>query len=115
MEQLHQRVRKYSGTILRFCRTLPRDRETDLLARQLLGAGTSPNAHFREALRARSKAEYASKVTGGLMELEEALSWLELIKDDGIKPPSEIVPMEKETRELIAIFLSQISKWKPRK
>ena len=48
-----------------------------------------------------------------LMELEEALSWLALIKDDGIKSEEEIVPLEKETTELIAIFLSQITKWKP--
>jgi four helix bundle protein len=82
------------------------------MARQLLRSGTSPGAHFREALRARSKAEYVAKMNSGLMELEETLYWLELLEGSGLVEGKKLEPLKTETSQLIAIFVSLIKKWR---
>lgn len=114
MEPLKDRILRYSVRVVEFCAALPSNRPTDILARQLLGAGTSPGAHFREALRARSKAEYVAKMNSGLMELEETAYWLEVLAAAPIKLTMPVDWLASETNELTAIFVSQIRKWKPR-
>ena len=83
------------------------------VARQLQRAGTSPGAHFREALRARSKAEYVSKMNGGLMELEETLYWLEIVEEAGLVSPNKLQAIKIEANELIAIFVSSLTSGDP--
>lgn len=100
--------------IIRLCASLPRDRTNDVLGRQLLKAGTSPGAHFREALRARSRTEYVAKLNGGLMELEEAAYWLELLDETNAVDHETEVAVHREAEELIAIFVALIKKWRSR-
>ncbi len=110
--QLSERTRAFALRIVRLSSALPSNRTADVLARQLLRAGTSPGAHFREALRARSKAEYVAKINGGLMELEETLYWLELLEEAKLFTPQKLAAIRQETSELIAIFVSLIKKWR---
>jgi four helix bundle protein len=109
---LVDRTRDFALRVIRLCSALPSDRTTDVIARQLLKSGTSPGAHFREALRARSKSEYVAKLNGGLMELEETLYWLEIVEAASIMTAKKLEPLKAETNELIAIFISLIRKWK---
>ena len=111
---LKDRTRLFARRIIHLCAALPTNRVGDVVGRQLLKSGTSPGAHFREALRARSKAEYTAKMNGGLMELEETLYWLELIHDEGFFSPGKVEPLQQETNELIAIFVSLIKRWRSR-
>ena len=111
---LTERTRDFALRIIRLCAALPQSRTTDVIARQLLKSGTSPGAHFREALRARSKAEYVAKLNGGLMELEETLYWIEIVEGAGLMTDKQLESIVKETNELIAIFVSLIKKWRRR-
>ncbi len=109
---LKDRTRNYALRIVRLCGALPLNRTSDIITRQLVKAGTSPGAHFREALRARSKAEYVAKMNGGLMELEEALYWLEIVEGSGLMNAKKLTAIVQETRELTAIFIALIKKWR---
>jgi four helix bundle protein len=109
---LVDRTRDFALRVIRLCSALPSNRTTDVIARQLLRSGTSPGAHFREALRARSKSEYVAKLNGGLMELEETLYWLEIVEAANLMTSTKLDPLKTETSELIAIFVSLIRKWK---
>jgi four helix bundle protein len=111
---LINRTRAYSLTVLRLRASLPNHPATWVLADQLARSGLSPGAHFRESLHARSKAEYISKLNGGIMELEETLYWLELLVLNKIVPDDDayVEWLWDETRQLIAIFFSLINKWK---
>ena len=109
---LVDRTRDFALRIIRLSATLPANRTSDVIARQLLKAGTSPGAHFREALRARSKAEYVAKMNGGLMELEETLYWLEIAEGADLIRPEMVEAIKVETEELMAIFVSLINKWR---
>ena len=112
MRDLKDRTRDFSLRVVRLCAALPSNRTADVIAKQLLRSGTSPGAHFREALRARSKAEYVAKMNGGLMELEETLYWLEILEGSGLMTPKMLDSISAETNELIAIFVSLINKWR---
>src|SRR5204862_7988126 len=109
---LTERTRDFALRIIRLCAALPQSRTTDVIARQLLKSGTSPGAHFREALRARSKAEYVAKLNGGLMELEETLYWIKIVEGAGLMTDKQLESIVKETNELIALFVSLIKKWR---
>jgi four helix bundle protein len=111
---LTERTRDFALRVIRVCAALPANRTSDVIARQLLRSGTSPGAHFREALRARSKAEYVAKLNGGLMELEETLYWIEIIEGANLMTAKKLESIAKEANDLIAIFISLIKKWKGR-
>ncbi|HYS55194.1 MAG TPA: four helix bundle protein [Thermoanaerobaculia bacterium] len=111
---LKDRTRNFALQVIQIADVLPRQRTADIIARQLIKAGTSPGAHFREATRARSKSEYVAKLNGGLMELEETLYWLEIAEASTLISASVASELQEETDALIAIFVSLINKWKKR-
>ena len=77
-----------------------------MLGKQVLRSGTSVGAHYREAYRARSDAEYISKIEGGLEELEETGYWLELLGDAGLVASERLTGLRQETDELTAVFVT---------
>ena len=82
-EELRQRTKKYASGVIQLYVVLPRNRkEVDVLGTQLLRSGTSVAAHAREASRARSDAEFCSKLDGLLQEADESGLWIELLRDD---------------------------------
>lgn len=110
-EELRQRTRRYASAIICLYVQLPKGRdEVQVLGKQLLRSGTSVAAHSREASRARSDSEFCSKLDGLLQEADESQLWLELLHDDcGIAgKPLENLP--RETGELMAIFITMVSK-----
>ena len=109
---LVDRTRDFALRVIRLWSALPSNRTADVIVRQLLRSGTSPGAHFREALRARSKSEYVAKLNGGLMELEETLYWLEIVEGANLMTKEKLESLRAETSEIIAIFVSLIKKWK---
>ena len=101
------RTKKYAGSIVRLFCALPRRRDEVLvLGRQMLRSGTSVAANYREASRARSNAEFISKVEQCAQEADETLLWLELLRDDCDLQSPELESVVKETNELIAIFVT---------
>lgn len=75
-----------------------------ILGRQVLRSATSVGANYREAARARSKAEFTCKVGDSLKEIEETEYWLELLDESGCVPSGKLSELLDETRQLIAIF-----------
>ncbi len=77
---LHDRLLEFSGRIVRLYASLPKTTEAQVIGKQLLRSGTSVGAHAAEANRARSVAEFCSKVDGALQEIDETKYWLMLIR-----------------------------------
>jgi four helix bundle protein len=75
------------------------------MGRQLLRSGTSVGAQYREATRAKSNADFISKIEGSLQELEETEYWLELLGEAGFFPKDGLAAVRKETGELKGIFI----------
>lgn len=86
-EDLRLGTKFLASSVIRLYVSLPKRRkEIEVLGLQLLLSGTSIAAHARGASRARSDAEFCSKLAGLLQEGDEAQRWVEsLIEDCGIK------------------------------
>jgi four helix bundle protein len=106
---LRVRTKQFALRVIRVFTALPKSAEADVIGRQLLRSGTSVGANFREAHRARSDAEFVSKVGDCLKELDESSYWMELLLDAEIVPNDRLSPLLKECNELIAV-LTTISK-----
>ena len=111
---LRLRTRSFALRIVRLYAALPKTTEAQVLGKQLLRSGTSVGAHYHEATRARSNAEFISKLQGGLQELEETIYWLMLLIDSGIVTKERVSDLCKEADELAAIFVSSVKTVKKR-
>jgi four helix bundle protein len=69
--ELRDRIKKFALRIIKLSSSLPNTREADMVGKQVLRSGTSVGAHFREAFRAKSNADYISKLEGANQELDE--------------------------------------------
>lgn len=107
-KDLPERTYQYGRRIIHLFEALPETKLAQTLGLQLLRAGTSVGANYREADRARSKAEFVSKMGDSLKELDESSLWLRHIYDSEIVPPSRLEPLRNETDELIRIFVTII-------
>ena len=108
-DEFRARTKKFAASIIRFYVHLPKSRdEVQVCAKQMLRSGTSVAAHAREAARARSKAEFISKLGGALQEADETQLWLELLWEECSTNCSLTTPLEREADELIAIFTTII-------
>ena len=109
---LRQRTKKFA---LVFCGCFPlyqKPTEARILGKQVLRSGTSVGANYREAYRARSRAEFISKCGDSLRELEETPYWLELLVDAGCVPSEKLDALRQECDELIAIFVTILKRSK---
>jgi four helix bundle protein len=114
LKDLKKRTKEYALRILRLYESLPKHGAVHLVTHQLARSGTSPGAQYREACRAKSDADFISKMEGALQEFEESGYWLELLIDGRFVKESQLKPLCEETDELIAIFASIVLKTKAR-
>ena len=110
--ELRARTKQFALRIIRLYSSLPKTTETQVLGKQVLRSGTSVGAHYREAQRAKSDADFISKMEGALQELDETAYWLELLVESKILAKSKLAALMKETDELIAIFVTIVNKMK---
>ncbi len=103
---LAERTKAFALRIIRLYSALPKTTEAQVLGKQMLRSGTSVGAHYREAKRARSNAEFISKLEGGLQELEETGYWLELLCETDIVRASLLSDLLSEQDELTAILVT---------
>lgn len=103
-QELKNRTKVMALRVIRLVTSLPRTREADVLGRQLLRAATSVGANYRAACRARSRADFVSKIGIVEEEVDETLYWLELLSESKITNPQLIQDLMKEVQELVAIF-----------
>jgi four helix bundle protein len=101
---LKVRTKEFALRIIRLYSALPKTTVAQVIGKQLLRSGTSVGAHYREAVRGRSNAEFISKLEGGLQELEESVYWMELVVESGIVGEDLMKDMMTEADELTAIL-----------
>ncbi len=105
---LADRTKLYARRIIRLVSALPKSVVAQVLGKQVLRSGTSVGANYREASRARSKAEFIAKMGDCLKELGESEYWLDLLSEESVVAPAKLASLLEETRELIAIFVTSI-------
>ena len=102
--ELQERTKKFALRILKLTERLPNTVGGRVLANQLARSATSVSANYRAACRARSSAEFSSKLGTVAEEADESLHWLELIRDGSFIPEKRIAPLLADADGLTAIF-----------
>jgi four helix bundle protein len=103
-EELKNRTKKFALLIIKLIELLPNTKAGNTIGNQLIRAGTSVAANYRTACRARSNADFISKITVVEEECDECLFWLELIEESGLLKNKILYEAMKEADELTAIF-----------
>ena len=108
-EKMKQRTKQFALRVIRLVESLPRGRTAEVIGRQLLRAGTSVGANYRAACRAKSTADFISKMGTVEEEADESLYWMELLVEAEIVKPEKLESIMKEADELVAITVSSIN------
>ena len=114
-QDLRHRTKQFALRIIKRYLAVPSKGVGFVLGPQLLKAGTSVGAHYREACRAKSNADFISKIEGALQELEETCYWLELLSDSGVASSKRLSPLKTEAEELTKILVTIVKRVKARR
>ena len=112
---LKVRTKRFALQIIKLYSSLPKSTVAQVIGKQMLRSGTSVGAHYHEANRGRSGAEFISKLGGALQELDETIYWLDLLAESGVVTAHELVSLRNEADELIAIFTVCVKNVKSRR
>lgn len=103
-----ERTKQFAVSVLKFSASLAGTIEGRILRNQLSKSGTSIGANYREANRARSKADFSNRIKISESEASETVYWLDII-NEFVSDKKDIQVLTLEANELLAIF-STISK-----
>lgn len=105
-EELKKRTKAFSLKVIELVEQLPRSRTAEIIGKQLLRAATSVGANYRAACRARSQADFVSKIGIVEEEADESAYWMELLLEARVIGDGNISNLLKEVNELTAIFVA---------
>ena len=105
-QELKDRTKRFALRVIRLVQSLPNTMEAQTIGRQLLKAGTSVGANYRDACRGRSRAEFAAKLGIVEEESDESAFWLEIIIEAGLLKKRLVQPLPDEADELVAIMVA---------
>jgi len=109
-KQLEKRTREFAVRIIRLSSTLPNTPEARVIRSQMTKSGTSVGANYREANRARSKADFKNKIKISESEASETQYWLEIIVKVKRLSWAKVKREYEECGELLGIFTSAANK-----
>ena len=105
-QQFRNRTKKFVVDNIRLFRFLPKTEEARIIGKQLLRSSSSVGANYRAVCRARSQAEFHSKISIVVEEVDESIFWMEvLIEADVIKQP-QIINLMNEANEILKVTSS---------
>jgi four helix bundle protein len=108
-KQLQDRTKKFAIRIIKAFARLPKDEAARIIGRQFLRSGTSLAANYRSACRARSAADFISKISVVTEEADETLFWLELLVEAELVKTNVVDSLVTECGELLKIFSASLT------
>lgn len=106
--ELAKRMKAFALRILRVADALPKTASGKAIAGQIARSGTSVAANFRAATRARSKAEFISKMHIACEEADETQFWIEMIEETQALPSERLRDLHRESSEITAILTASL-------
>lgn len=106
MQDLKERTKRFALDVILFSRSLPHGDEFVVIRRQLIRSATSVAANYRASQRAKSKADFLSKLGTVEEEADESLLWLECLAELSPRKDDELIRLLKEADELLRIVVA---------
>ena len=104
--EMKQRTKRFALDIIRLVAELPKSTEGRIVAGQLVRCATSVGANYRAACRAKSKADFISKLGIVEEEADESCYWLEIITEGELLPEGTVRDLLNEANEITAIIVA---------
>jgi four helix bundle protein len=105
---LKHRTKSFALRVIHLVNALPDGRSADVMGRQLLRSATSVGANYRAACRAKSTADFISKMGTVEEEADECMYWMDLLSEAKLMHVEKLQPLMAEANELVAITVSSI-------
>jgi len=106
VEKFRGRTKKFVVENIKLYRSLPKTEEARIIGKQLLRASSSVGANYRAACRARSQAEFHSKISIVVEEADESLFWMEILIEADIVTKHDISILMTEATEILKVTSS---------
>lgn len=106
VEKFKIRTKQFVIENIRLFQQLPKTEEAKIIGRQLLRSSSSVGANYRAACRARSQAEFHSKMSIVVEEADESLFWMEILMESGIYDAKVIRDLFNEGNEILKVVSS---------
>jgi four helix bundle protein len=113
-DEMKTRTKQFALEVMRQVESLPKGKTADILGRQLIRSGTSVGANYRSACRAKSTADFISKMGIVEEEADETLFWLELLVESKFINKEDLKSLMEEADQILAITVSSIKTAKSR-
>ncbi|CAM3667849.1 four helix bundle protein [Mucilaginibacter galii] len=105
-EQFRNRTKRFVIDVIEIYRKLPRTVEAQIIGKQLLRSASSVGANYRAACRARSQAEFYSKICIVIEEADESLFWMEILVESNIVDKPTVMNLMIEGKEILKVVSS---------
>lgn len=102
-EEFKLRTKKLVVDVIIYCKSLPKSEESFIIKKQLIRSATSVAANYRAVCRARSDAEFFSKLSIVVEEADETVFWFEIIQEAEILNNKQTVTLFNEATEILKI------------
>ncbi len=108
-DELKERSKAFALGVIKLGSTLPNTPLGRVIRDQLLRCGTSVGANYRAAKRAKSTADFISKMGTVEEETDESMYWMELIVEAGLMDKSVISDLYRQADEILAMVVASIN------
>ena len=106
--EMKARTMKFALRIIRLVENLPNNKTSGVLGHQLLRSGTSVGANYRASCRAKSRADFISKLAIVEEEADESIYWMELLIESNQIKKNLVDNLMKEAHEILSIVVAAI-------
>jgi four helix bundle protein len=102
--ELKRRTKVFGLRVFKLVDALPKNLQGRAIGNQLVRSGTSVGANYRAACRARSRAEFISRLGVVEEEADESAYWMEMIIEAELVKPTLVKSLLAEANEIVAII-----------
>lgn len=107
-EEFKRRTKQFAIRVFRLAQSLPQTPECNVIRTQMTKSGTSVAANYRASCRARSSADFISKMGIVEEETDGTLFWIEFLVDTKTVELSLVSDLLREGNEILAMTVSSI-------
>lgn len=107
-EEMKARTKQYALRVIKLVESLPSTKAANIIGYQLLRCGTSVGANYRSSCRAKSIADFTSKLSIVEEEADESIYWMELLIESNIVRENLIASLIDEANQIVSIVVKSI-------
>ena len=107
-DDFKKRTKAFALRIIRLAESLPETPTARAIRNQIIRSGPAIGANYRAACRAKSKADFISKMGTVEEEADETIFWMELLIEAGVVKRSRISDLLEEANEILSIVVTSI-------